>query len=376
MPNRYLFALLLGFTARTILAQDTIPVSAPTVNHANLLYADLYRNHTPMSYLAPKGELLAPHNYVLSALVAPQFFVLANHASRVAVALSPEIMIRIRANSNPGDSSLPVRTPSYAIGAKVFWRLDERFRKYDDTLRFKYWEASFYHHSNGQDGSFYLPNGLVNRYNGNFSTNFVRLGFSWGQRGFPYADTSLAMKVSQLFKRGSIETIQQNRLYKNLFQLGVEWHPSFSIPALNKFTLLEHETGLNGQYGYLKLGFRFTHFILYRYNIVQHQKREQKRNKDNVAQIGELVRDLWRIDSRVNYILNPLDGFGAFAVRRRLNVEVAVHYTPRFMTQTALFVAGGYMGEDPYNIYFGDRYGYIRLGLSTGLLHYATRLRS
>lgn len=375
MTKRYLIALFISFLTRPTSAQDTTFSSAPTANHANLLYADLYRNHTPMSYLAPKGELLAPHNYILSALVAPQFFVLANHASRVAVALSPEIMIRIRGNNNPGDSSLPVRTPSYAIGAKVFWRLDERFRKHEDTIRFKYWEASFYHHSNGQDGSFFLPNGQVNRYNGNFSTNFLRLGFSWGRRGGNYGESKVGLGISRMLSRGNIQTIRQGRQYKNLHQLGLEWHPSFTIPALNRFALLEHETGLDGQYGYLKLGFRFTHFILYNYNIVQHRSKQEKRAKADVTQIGNLLRDLWRVEGRVNYILNPLDGFGAFAVGRRLNAEIAIHYTPRFMTQTALFVAGGYMGEDPYNIYFGDRYGYIRLGLSTGLLHYATRLR-
>ncbi len=364
--------LIFAFTSLSLFAQENIEVAAKKKYHANLLYNELYRNHTPMSFLVPFGELFAPSKYILSSEIVPNFFVLANYKSRISVALTPLVKIRIRSNSNPGDSSSPVRTPSYEISAKTFLRYNLLFQKTEDTIQFKYWMISYTHHSNGQDGNALNPDGTWNTYNGNFSTNYLKIGFNWGKRNQTYKNNGFSYKLSGY---GSIETKFKSKEYKNLYQVEYEWHPSFTFPSLVDYTLLEHEEKLDGHFGFSRLHFKFTHFITGRYNIVESIE-EKKKKKAGIPSntIGNLIRDIWRIEFKASYILNKLESYDYLQLKKRLNIEGAVHWTPRFMNQTALYASLGYIGEDSYNIYFNDKYFFVRIGISTGFLIYNTNL--
>ena len=57
-------------------------------------------------------------------------------------------------------------------------------------------------------------------------------------------------------------------------------------------------------------------------------------------------------------------------------MEAAGYYSPSFMRQTAFIVNVGYYGEDPYNIYFKDRYAWVRAVIGVGFLKYTAKSKS
>lgn len=111
-----------------------------------------------MSYLSPKGELGAPDKYLLNSELIANFFPLASKNSRLALAVTPRFMVRIR-----DGLSAPVRTPSYRIGVRAFYRLTA------NTVHYQYLEGQVYHHSNGQDGNVFRPDGTYNTETGDSS---------------------------------------------------------------------------------------------------------------------------------------------------------------------------------------------------------------
>ena len=75
-----------------------------------------------------------------------------------------------------------------------------------------------------------------------------------------------------------------------------------------------------------------------------------------------------RINTEFSYAINEIQGYDFLAPKKRLNAEISIHYSFPFMNNVFLMAAAGYYGEDPYNIYFNDKYGYVRFGISTGFI--------
>lgn len=76
------------------------------------------------------------------------------------------------------EMSAPLRTPGFMPGGNLyFWwnRLNRNLSKHVD---FMYFSFMFRHHSNGQNGNIYTPDGRINTESGNFSTNFAEFSIS------------------------------------------------------------------------------------------------------------------------------------------------------------------------------------------------------
>ncbi len=74
-------------------------------------------------------------------------------------------------------TSFPVRTPSFMPSLTAFLP----FANYDDSVGrsgFNYVTVMYRHHSNGQDGEFYNPDGTINVNSGDFGTDFLEFGFN------------------------------------------------------------------------------------------------------------------------------------------------------------------------------------------------------
>jgi hypothetical protein len=85
-----------------------------------------------------------------------------------ALTVTPKINLRIfRAESSP------VRAPSFMPQISLF-----RWREPPGEAPADFWTLRISHHSNGQEGDFFLPDGTSNRATGSFSTNFVEAGYS------------------------------------------------------------------------------------------------------------------------------------------------------------------------------------------------------
>ena len=96
----------------------------------------------------------------------PNFYIRQSKNSSLMGVVTPQIIIRMY-----HEESYPVRTPSYIPQITAYYLLSPKAAVNSLSLFGK-----LAHHSNGQEGDFFLENGDINLFNGNFSTNFYVLG--------------------------------------------------------------------------------------------------------------------------------------------------------------------------------------------------------
>lgn len=204
------------------------------------------------------------------------------------------------------ERSVGVRTPSFRLGGVLYFRLNKSLANY------RYGTLKFTHHSNGQDGDAINADGLINTRNGNFATNYLTLSYHFGNR--------IPMYFSRIY-------------YSLNHEAGFEWHRWFA-----------YEPALENDYG-------FTRLI---YNLSLRKYKDEKEN--------------WRLNAGANYAVNTMAEYHLTALKKRLNAEISFHYRFPFMSNAFFMAAAGYYGEDPYNIYYRDKYAYLRFGISSGFL--------
>lgn len=289
---------------------------------ANRDFIHLYKENAELSYTSPKGEIGAPGKYIINGKLTTTYMLLASSTLPVAFAVVPDFTVRVRDERSSG-----VRTPSFRLGGILYLRLNTSLDNY------KYASLRFTHHSNGQDGQALNSDKTINTINGNFSTNYLTLAYNFGSIHFGYINYS--GRSSDLIKQGSgRSSLNKKRAYYSLnHELGFEWHKWFS-----------YEKALENDYGFTRLIYNFS-------------LRRYENEKEN-----------WRLNAGLNYAVNPMTGYQLMALKKRLNTEASFHYSFPFMNNVFIMAAAGYYGEDPYNIYYRDKYGYLRFGISSGFL--------
>lgn len=270
-----------------------------TKDSINENYIHQYQENADFSYTSPYSEIGAPSKYIISGRVTTQYMLLATNKLPISVAIIPDFTVRVRNEQSAG-----VRTPSFKLGGSVFFHLNKEINHY------KYAELGFTHHSNGQDGDALNPDGSINTYSGNFSTNYLTLSYRFGN---------------------NLKSSPDN--YSLNHRIGLEWHKWFS-----------YETALEGDYGFTRL--------LYNFSYRKYQSKNEK--------------EFLRLNADVSYAVNPIQNTPFLNLKKRLNMELTSNYSLSFMRNTFLMATVGYYGEDPYNIYFKDQYSFIRFGISTG----------
>ena len=311
------FALLICFFYLSSFAQDTVTVKREFANKA---YVSLYKENADLSYIAPGGELGAPSKYVISGRLTTVFMLFGSYKSPVALALIPDFTVRVR-----NEFSAAVRTPSYRLGGVVYARLNT------DPQNYQYAELAFTHHSNGQDVSPYNTDGTLNTRNGNFNANNLTLSYRFGNFTIPGTNAGY-----------------------NSFnhRAGLQWYKLFRYePALNQ-------------------GFGFTRLL---YNFSWRKYDEIERYRKDKNQTSKAEKETWRLNTEFSYAINKIPAKNLANIQKRLNAEINFNYSFPFMHNVFLMAAVGYYGEDNYNIYFQDHYGYVRLGLSSGFLRNRSR---
>lgn len=104
---------------------------------------------------------------ILEANLAPNFSILPS-PWRAALILTPKVVFRMFA-----EESTPVKTPSYMPRVTAFAWLQQDL----NTPAF-YAGFQLGHHSNGQSGPFFAPDGSNNHEDGDFATNSLELSLS------------------------------------------------------------------------------------------------------------------------------------------------------------------------------------------------------
>lgn len=292
---------------------DSTTAQTDSAEFRNHRYNEFYRGNRDFSYISPGGELGAPGRYVINGELIASYFLLASPESRLSLAVTQRFMARTRT-----DRSSPIRTPSFRLGTQVFYRLSANVTQY------RYVEGQFFHHSNGQDGSTFRPNGTINTETGDFSTDYLQASYNWG--------THLSSR------------------YGTYYHLGYRWHPPF----------FNHSAGLAGNYGFGRLLGQATYRLF---------------GRADTESPPSVTSERLRVTLQASYAVNRLEGWDLTAAQRRLNAELSLWYIPSFSHDAGVFVTVGYYGEDPYNIYFNDRYAFIRFGIAAGFTRYSDQPR-
>ncbi len=222
------------------------------------------------------------------------------------------------------EKSAPVKTPGYLPRVTFYlWNNIEKGEKKPN-----YWSFRISHHSNGQAGDFYNPNGTINTQTGNFSTNYFELS----------SYNLLGLKQLSDWTRWTWT------------KLSLTWHPGFN-----------REKNLDGQYEDLKLAlaFRTTPFKPW-----------------------WLFKTQFKLYGKVSYVLNGLD-YRVAPIDRSLpdNLDVVdvapvkakwhdrIHFEakalfnlPHYFKNINFFIKYD-VGHDYYNILFRNRFHKIQFGL-------------
>lgn len=235
----------------------------------------------------------------------PNFYIRQSKDSRLMGVLTPQIIIRMFQ-----EESFPVRTPSYIPQITVYYIL----KKKDGSRNLNLY-GRVGHHSNGQDGGFYLDDGSFNLKTGNFTTNFWELGII-------KTNVNTRFNAYQFFKTSfeiHPKSVTQNEL-EGIYSR-YRWHNAFSI-------------------------FKITP-----------EKNQVDSQKPTISIKGETT-----------WMFGDYNQFDAFSMER-LNLSLTFYYHPKFLEDIGLFVQY-YHGSDYYNMYFDHRLNVLRFGLMTEKLRF------
>ncbi|MBK7566862.1 MAG: phospholipase A [Chitinophagales bacterium] len=320
------FFLIWNFVLGQTIPEDDLEILQKRISNKTFLNQTL--NYSNLSYVSPPFlDIGNPKSwYILSADISPQF-VIGGSWMKFPIHLTPRYKVRIfHENPNIGDTSLPVRTPSYMPGASIYIPLK---KINENTLKLKYLSISFFHHSNGQDGNEFDSTNAFNLYNGNFKTNFFEPAFHFRNRILMESKNKAACKNSKAE-------------YFDLYgKLGIEKH-------------INTAEQLKNSYGDYRLNFtmgliRVRNFC----DLINGHQYEES-----------YVREKYRI------VLNSTAILGSRTIlneaSKRINLNLNYHWRIPSSPNTSLFIGGGYFGSDTYNIYYSQNYFYLNAGLSLG----------
>lgn len=298
MKNRNYLFLLITFVSLSVSAQknETIPgIGIPLISQVN----------QGNSYITFPGDIGNIEPLWFEGNVIPNFYLRQSQDSRLMGVLTPQIIIRMYQ-----EESFPVRTPSYMPQLTVYYRLTELYKTPGLNLF-----GRVAHHSNGQDGDFFLENGSLNLKSGDFSTNFLEFGLiatnlNTRFNAYQFFNTSFEVHPKGFIQEELMGIYSRYRL-----------HNSFSIFKLNSGS-----SSSNGQ-------------------------------RPAISLKGETT---WMFGD-----YNQLDAFSG----ERLNLSLTFYYHPKFLEDIGLFVQY-YHGSDYYNMYFDHRLDVIRFGFMTEKLRF------
>lgn len=288
-----------------LLNMNIIPVIAMAqdsslVKNEGLFFQTIRANHDE-SYMTFSQGIGNMEDLVFEGLVAPYFLLRTSENAKWGATLSPMILIRMFA-----EPSFPVRTPSYMPQVTFYHQIS-----YKETQNIKYVFVTIAHHSNGQEEPFYLEDGSINTFSGDFSTNYVQIGAFFNRRLLSMNNTG------------------------EYFQTSIEIHPN-----------IDRSVELNGRYSFLKW---HTSFRVFRFPS------DWKLSKLNQnPKVQTTLKTTW--------LFGEMDNAKNFDAKERLNISATINYRPEVLKDVSLF-ANFYSGKDYYNMQFDRRIQVFRIGL-------------
>ena len=289
--------------------------------------------------------------YILSADISPHFFI-GGERMPFVIGLTPRYRVRIfRNNEKFQDSSLPVRTPSLMPGLTFYLplqRTEASVYKNRDYL-----SIAVFHHSNGQDGNTFKTNGEFNLSNGNFSTNYIELGFNRNRR----------VKRSPVNNKFTCDPEPDDcnqcppqfptGYYDHVVKIAIEQHFGTAFEQRGSYS----RTRLN-------LKYMFIDVRNWRWLVGEGKPKKQTGR----CYLKELNRIIVNASLNADKLDKPYS-----SLHKRINLELGA-YSRIAAGNTAVFLMTGYYGNDPYNIYYSKDYFFIRAGLALGFFVHTSKI--
>jgi len=297
MLKKLVILVLIVFAAYSAISQDSIRV-IPRINMATIA-----QENSGNSYITFPTDIGNIEPLWFEGNIIPNFNIRASKDSRLIGVLTPQIIIRMYQYE-----SFPVQTPSYIPQLTVYYSLNS-------TKTVKSFSAfgKIAHHSNGQDGAFYLDNGEINTKSGSFATNYFEVGI-------------VRTKFNERFN-----AVQ-------FFSTSLEVHPKgFSIEELD---------GIYSKY-------RWNNIVSF-FKLPNDYKGKKKAS---ISLKGEFT-----------WMFGEVNDWEAFSLNR-LNLKLTFYYHPKFLEDIGFF-AQIYHGMDYYNIYFNHQISVLRFGIMTEKLRF------
>lgn len=277
----------------------------------NIEMSSMYKELQPFSTIAPFGEIHSGTAYVFTADINPLYIFSNSIRSRWNFGIGARVMARMFQTN-----SFPIKTPSYIPTIKLFFSMQS------DPLRYSFLDFSFTHHSNGQDAAA-LINSQWNTTDGNFSTNFLTLGFNKGD------NDGLVRKHSRFY----------------------------AIQHIGLGNFLSQDENLKGYYGQTRVGWE---------KVSRHLDNFRVFNSTTNTTLKRYTKETWRFRRYIEYIINGHQSYSGYSLKRRINVELQFFKFTKTLREGSFFVGAGYYGEDPYNIYFPHHYFFFKFGIAGG----------
>jgi hypothetical protein len=316
-PGRLACLIFLLTHAGVSYAQQTDTASISSEQKKFLTLVNANREQSYITFGSGIGNL---EPLIFEGKLSPSYF-FTGKERKWAFLINPQVMIRML-----DKKSQPIRNPSYKVYLTYykeikFWE-KSFLRKlfYDNAIVF----ASLAHHSNGQDGSFYVSDTTreVNTENGNFSTNFLELGLS-------------AYQVRELDK--DFFSIREVRGW-------MEFHP----PAWSA-------KELDDLYGYFRLYGKVG-------LIGPNKKRENERVNHWLQRSSLELKSGW--------IFGNMSGASQFDFYKRFVLDISYKYYPPWFDEIAFFLRF-YQGQDYYNIYFVNKpLTQLSIGITSNIMSF------
>jgi hypothetical protein len=254
---------------------------------------------------------------IFSADLDPHFFLFTENLNlRWILDFNPRIYTRIRKE----EISSPVRTPSFNIGTTAYFKLNKPQKTHKD---FHMLTASYYHHSNGQDQPLlkdslknpilvkgapyvYKPAHVVNNYNGDFYTNYIKFGYihihsqkldNDERHKYSKFMAGITRKLSCLLNMEESNRLTYHYRYERMIKWGLdlEAHPNLLAEKEWNSQFWSANFALKNRYGYLRLNGLFDLIDI-------------TESKDEINGFTTEVRhsELYRLQVRSSVILNSL----------------------------------------------------------------------
>lgn len=265
------------------------------------------------SYITFKQGIGNLEPLLFEAVVAPYYLVNLSNDGKWAMDISFKGIIRME-----DQRSYPITTPSYMPSLTVYRNFSDPAIYRGELLSY----LTLEHHSNGQSGPVYNPDGTYNTEDGNFATNFVRVGWI-------FVDDK---------SRG-------NKITPEYFKLGFETH-------------LLNSKGLENDYGLFRLNFdsELKNYLGAVKSLISGN--DYRENKPD----SYFTESQLRYHMHLSWIIDNRSPDRTYDLSRQLNFSFRVAYHPKVLSDLSLF-AEYYYGQDYYNINFNNEISVLKIGL-------------